>query len=293
MSEKLYQDKDWLHEQYWIHGKSTTDMAKAARCSSSTIATWMEKFDIPRRTRVEGASRKGRDPERLRKLTEAFRHRSQNPEWLRKVTEARRRRARNPKWRKRHAEAIRRVTQTPEWRKKQAEGVRRRFQDPEYRRKYVVRMQKLNLLLALKKRGLGEMTKIESICHAALETLTLEFVFQKPIKGYIVDFFFPSHNIILEAMGDYWHNLPERHQEDTIRKQLLVACGYTVLEWWEKDIKADVYKLIDEELLPLLDQPSRMERPPRGVSKPYKGPHGWKSATQLYLFGKEPDDRLP
>lgn len=144
--------------------------------------------------------------------------------------------------------------------------------------------------MALKKRGHGEMTDIEAICHAAFDSLGLDFVFEKFIHPHRVDFFFPSHGIIVEAMGRYWHSKPSRRKKDAERKQFLEACGYTVLEWWGPDIKADIYKLIDEELLPLLDQPSRMERPPRGVSKPYRGPHGWKSAIQLYLFGKEQED---
>lgn len=134
------------------------------------------------------------------------------------------------------------------------------------------------------------MTKIEAICHATFESLELDFIFEKYIHPYRVDFLFPSHNVIVESYGDHWHTLPDAPKHDAERKQYLEASGYTVLEWWGKDIKADIYKLIDDELLPLLDQPSRIERPPRGVSKPYRGPHGWKSATQLYLFGEGLDN---
>jgi len=134
------------------------------------------------------------------------------------------------------------------------------------------------------------MTGLEAICHTAFEALGLDFVFEKFIYPYRVDFFFPSHGIIVEAYGKYWHSKPKRRKRDIERKQYLEASGYVVLEWWGPDIKADVWHLIEEELLPLLDQPSRMERPPRGVSKPYRGPHGWRSAIQLSLFGKEPDD---
>lgn len=166
----------------------------------------------------------------------------------------------------------------------------RSHKDPEYREKYLERWREYNRRLGLKKRNLGEMTSIESICHAAFEALNLEFVFEKFIHPYRVDFFFPSHGLIIEAMGKYWHSRPEQQRHDIERKQFLEACGYTVLEWFGPDIKADVWRLVDEELLPLLDQPSRMERPPRGISRPYQGPHGWKSAIQLYLFDKEQDD---
>lgn len=185
-----------------------------------------------------------------------------------------------------HAEAMCRKAQDPAWQKATAEGIRRRTQDPEWRKATA----KAQRLLALKKRNRGEMTDIEAICHAAFESLDLDFVFEKFIHPYRVDFFLPSHGIIVEAMGKYWHNRPKQREHDIERKAFLEASGYTVLEWWGPDIKADVWRLIDEELLPLLDQPSRLERPPHGVSKPYRGPHGWKAAIQLYLFGKEPDD---
>lgn len=230
---------------------------------------------------------------------------TQNPKWRRAVTEANRHRAKDPEYRKKHGAAMRRLAQDSEWQTAVAEANRRKAQNPEYRKNYIEgrrrmaqnpqwreAMRRRNRRLALKRRRQGEMTDIEAIVYNALQALGLEegkdFDFEVPIKGsYTADFVIYSHNIVLEAYGRYWHTLPGKQEYDAERKQFLGACGYTVLEWWGPDIKADVWKLIDEELLPLLDRPSRIERPPRGVSKPYKGKHGWRSAVQLYLFGKE------
>lgn len=251
-----------------------------------------------RRKYIEAMQRLAQDSEWHKNVTEAARRRSQNPEWRHNVTQAARRRVQDPKYleamrrrwqdpefRKKHAEAMRRLHQDPAWQKARAEANRRQAQDPAWQKA----VAEANRRLALKKRNQGEMTNIEAICHAAFESLGLEFVFEKFIYPYRVDFFFPSHGVIVEAMGKYWHNRPEQQEHDAERKQYLEASGYVVLEWWGPDIKADVYKLIDEELLPLLDQPSRIERPPRGVSRPYRGPHGWQSAVQLSLFDKEPN----
>lgn len=288
-SEKLYKDKNWLYEQYWEKGKSARTMAKIAKCSRVTISEWMKKYDIP-----------------LRSIIEAAHLRSQNPAWRDHVTEANRERCadalyRNANWL--HEMYLGKGKSTCEiaiiigcsdstiWRwMKKLNVPTRSHKDPEYREKYLERWREQNRCLGLKKRNLGEMTRIEAICHTAFEALDLDFIFEKYIYPYRVDFFFPSHGIIVEAMGDYWHSRPKQEKHDTERKAFLEACGYTVLEWWGSDIKADVYSLIDEQLLPLLDQPSRMERPPKGVSKPFRGPHGWKSAVQLYLFGKEQED---
>lgn len=304
MAEKLYRDKDWLYKQYWVRKKSTTEMATLANCGSSTIATWMEKLGIPRRTPIEALRLKAKNPEYLEKMTRAARRRSQDPEWQINVAEGARRRSQDPNWRKRHAAAIRRKARDPEWRRRQRAGIRHKFQDPKFRRKIAERnrriaqspkwrkahakaMREVNRRRGMKRRNQGEMTDIEAICYAAFESLDLDFVFEKFIKRYRVDFFFPSHGIIVEAMGIYWHQKPKRQRKDAERKEFLEACGYVVLEWAGSDIKADVWQLIEEELLPLLDQPSRMEKPPKGVSKPYKGPRGWKSATQLYLLDED------
>lgn len=306
-SEKLYRSKKWLYAMYWEQGKSMFEMAKIAQCSRDTIRYWMNKYGIPCRSHSEAICLKFQDPEYRKNITEANRHKAQDPEYRKKQTEAIRhmtrtdkwrraylkgqaRRSRDPEERKRHAEAMRHLWQDPDYRAKQAEARARLWANPEWRRKHLVALRETHRRLALKRRQQGEMTKPEEHCYGAFESLDLDFVFEKSIYPYWVDFFFPSHGVIVACYGDYWHTLPGKQEYDAHRKQYLEASGYTVLEWWEKDILADVYKLIDQELLPLLGQPSRMERPPRGVSKPYKGPHGWKSAVQLYLFGKEQED---
>jgi len=269
----LYRDAGWLRELYWAQGKSPSEMAKVAKCSAATILDWMERLDVPRRTNAE--ANRQRDAQRA-----CYRDRA----WLYEMY-----------WKEGKSTCEMAETagcsDATIWRwMKKLNIPTRSHKDPEYRERYLERWREYNRRLGLKKRNLGEMTCIESICHAAFEALNLGFTFEKFIHPYRVDFFFPSHGVIVEAMGEYWHNRPKQRKHDTERKAFLEASGYTVLEWWGPDIKADVYKLIDEELLPLLDQPSRMERPPRGVSRPYRGPHGWQSAIQLSLFDKEPDD---
>lgn len=48
----------WLRFYYWDERKSTREIAKIFRVSSSTVLKWMREFDIPRRTISE--SRAGR-----------------------------------------------------------------------------------------------------------------------------------------------------------------------------------------------------------------------------------------
>lgn len=60
--EKLYQNKEYLYEQYIILGKSMSEIAKLCNCSVSTIRCWLIKFNIPIRTISESNKGKKRNP---------------------------------------------------------------------------------------------------------------------------------------------------------------------------------------------------------------------------------------
>jgi len=47
MEEKLYKNKEWMHEHYVIQEESTPVMAKIAGCSNKTIWRWLRRFEIP------------------------------------------------------------------------------------------------------------------------------------------------------------------------------------------------------------------------------------------------------
>jgi len=51
---KLYQNKDWLKEQYLDKKLSTTQIAKSCDCSSGTICNGLKKYNIPARSTPEG-----------------------------------------------------------------------------------------------------------------------------------------------------------------------------------------------------------------------------------------------
>ncbi len=45
-----YKDEEWLREQYWGKGKSSTEIAEFCNVSSTTIIDWMKNLDIDRRS---------------------------------------------------------------------------------------------------------------------------------------------------------------------------------------------------------------------------------------------------
>lgn len=75
------------------------------------------------------------------------------------------------------------------------------------------------------------------------------------IETFIVDFCFPDIKLVIEVDGDYWHGNPSvyskfnENQKRTIKKDrkeyvVLKKNGYTLLRFWEKDIKSDISSCI-------------------------------------------------
>ena len=68
-----------------------------------------------------------------------------------------------------------------------------------------------------------------------------QFVRQKPIDNYIVDFFCSKLKLIIEVDG-ISHN--DKYKRDQIRQQRLESWGFSVLRFYEKDIKKDIHAVI-------------------------------------------------
>jgi very-short-patch-repair endonuclease len=100
--------------------------------------------------------------------------------------------------------------------------------DPEF-------VQKVLTGLSGSKNG----TSIERKVAAILVELGVEFVFQKVISRCIVDFYIPAQKKIIEADGDYWHNLPEVKKRDRLRDFFLKDRGFTILRLTESEINDD------------------------------------------------------
>jgi len=64
---------------------------------------------------------------------------------------------------------------------------------------------------------------------------------QKPIDNYIVDFFCSKLKLIIEVDG-ISHN--DKYKRDQIRQQRLESRDFSVLRFYEKDIKKDIRAVI-------------------------------------------------
>ena len=83
-------------------------------------------------------------------------------------------------------------------------------------------------------------TDIEKIMYDALLKEKIKFCFQFPIRikyGYIVDFYFPEDNLIVECDGEKWHT--NKIREKT-RDFLLKERGFKILHFTGTEILEDI-----------------------------------------------------
>ena len=99
-------------------------------------------------------------------------------------------------------------------------------------------------------------TSIEIELSVALDIMGIAHTPQYRPKGctYVFDEFVPP-NIMIEANGDYWHNLPGRPERDAYRARWAKGHGYQLIVFWEHEIKeTGAWALIHSRILPLLEQ---------------------------------------
>lgn len=89
----------------------------------------------------------------------------------------------------------------------------------------------------------AQVSPLEQAIGQVLMALGESFEAQKPIShpmGYfVVDFYLPARNLVIECDGRYWHNLPGRQETDRRRDAELRKMGYSVLRLSEEVIRKD------------------------------------------------------
>jgi len=84
----------------------------------------------------------------------------------------------------------------------------------------------------------------EIIVSDALRELSFQFVSEYRIGRYSCDFVIPSHKIVIEVDGTYWHSKPKRKQLDKIKDDFLSKQGWVVIRFKEKDIYQNLTKCL-------------------------------------------------
>ena len=73
----------------------------------------------------------------------------------------------------------------------------------------------------------------------------LQFYRQRPIQGYIVDFYCPAAGLVIELDGRQ-HSLPKAMAYDAVRTQVLNASGLCVIRFPNERIESDLAGVIHE-----------------------------------------------
>jgi len=107
-------------------------------------------------------------------------------------------------------------------------------------------------LIQQKKKGLNAIElKGRAILQEAGLELEKDFMEQTLInKKFLVDIFIPKYKLVIQWDGDYWHCHPKfknpdkrqikRRELDKSQDKYLKKCGFTVLRFWEFEIKREV-----------------------------------------------------
>ena len=118
----------------------------------------------------------------------------------------------------------------------------------EYLKKSVV-MQPYNKYLKLPSRDLrNSMTDAEQLLWQRLrrkQILGLQFYRQKPILNFIVDFYCPAANLIIECDGGQ-HYTEDGRSADQIRDQALSELGLVVVRYSNRQILTEIDGVVEQ-----------------------------------------------
>ena len=118
----------------------------------------------------------------------------------------------------------------------------------EYLKKSIV-MQPYNKNLKQPSRDLSNnMTDAEQMLWQRLrrkQILGLQFYRQKPILNYIVDFYCPSANLVIECDGSQ-HYTDEGLEADRVRDEALAQLGLRVLRFDNGQVLAEIDGVVEQ-----------------------------------------------
>ncbi len=118
----------------------------------------------------------------------------------------------------------------------------------EYLKKSVV-MQPYNKYLKLPSRDLrNNMTDAEQMLWQRLrrkQILGLQFYRQKPLLNFIVDFYCPAANLVIECDGGQ-HFTDEGLEADRVRDEVLVELGLVVLRFSNRQVLTEIDGVVEQ-----------------------------------------------
>jgi len=159
--------------------------------------------------------------------------------------------------RRKYSEAGKRKIWTPEHLANlKAAGLKRRGEKRRPKteqEKQEIRERMLRHLAVNKKKS----TDIELAIEAELVRRQIHFVKQKRLLNFLVDFYLPDYEVVIECDGCFWHACPEcdlprdpnfiqkTRAADERRDTLLLQAGYEVFRFWQHEILKSASECVD------------------------------------------------
>lgn len=118
---------------------------------------------------------------------------------------------------------------TPERRKEAYDKSKKLWNKEELKIKHAIALSKWL--------ELNKISAIERISHNILNSLNIEHQIQYPIGHYIFDLFIPSHDLLIECQGEYWHAFDQAKRRDASKFTYIDTYfpQYRILYLYERD----------------------------------------------------------
>ena len=90
-------------------------------------------------------------------------------------------------------------------------------------------------------------TSIEIKVADQLEKYKIKYIPQKQLCNghFVVDFYLPKYQLVIECNGDYWHSRPERKKRDQELEEYVLSKGKDILWLWEHEINDEWFDISD------------------------------------------------
>jgi very-short-patch-repair endonuclease len=87
-------------------------------------------------------------------------------------------------------------------------------------------------------------SSIEIAVKKVLDSLGENYHHQHRIGKFLVDFYLPDRNLVIEADGDYWHSLERNRKNDIKKDQYMKESQINLVRLKESDIRRSCDALV-------------------------------------------------
>ncbi len=153
------------------------------------------------------------------------------------------------------SKALSGVPKSEEHKQKSRIGIKKAWENEELREK-----QRINIMNRFKNEKASLPSGLEYKFMKMLDVLNIPYMFQYEVENRLYDFRLMNTNILVEVDGDFHHANPKKYKEaiyetqkltiknDATKNEIAANNGYTLLRFWESDIKNNPQQVITQLL---------------------------------------------